>query len=148
MTLSYTQRNCPCKQSGYIGVSYKAIPRSLRTTVLTRTQNKPSQEKHCNKEACEVDSSAHSYKTFKIYSRSKITNVNQQTKSQSIIVFTVVKKKEKVKLCNRPWKSMGLIDVEAPTFSLENRLTNGGEVVSLIRRPLFIPRKISGTHFC
>jgi hypothetical protein len=31
---------------------------------------------------------------------------------------------------------------------LENRLTDGGEVVSLIRRPPFTPRKILGTHFC
>jgi hypothetical protein len=31
---------------------------------------------------------------------------------------------------------------------LDNRLTDGGEVVSLTRRPLFTSRKISGTHFC
>jgi hypothetical protein len=31
---------------------------------------------------------------------------------------------------------------------LDNRLTDGGEVVSLTRRPPFIPRKIPGTHFC
>jgi hypothetical protein len=31
---------------------------------------------------------------------------------------------------------------------LENRLTDGGEVVSLIRRPPFTPRKIPDTHFC
>jgi hypothetical protein len=30
---------------------------------------------------------------------------------------------------------------------LENRLTDGGEVVSLTRRPPFTPRKIPGTHF-
>jgi hypothetical protein len=36
---------------------------------------------------------------------------------------------------------------EAPTF-LDNRPTGGGEVVSLMRRPPFTPRKISGTHFC
>jgi hypothetical protein len=28
-----------------------------------------------------------------------------------------------------------------------NRLTDGGEVVSLTRRPPFTPRKIPGTHF-
>jgi hypothetical protein len=38
--------------------------------------------------------------------------------------------------CNRPWR---LWDVEAPTFSLDNRLTDGGEVVSLTRRPTFTP---------
>jgi hypothetical protein len=37
---------------------------------------------------------------------------------------------------------------EAPTFSLDNRLTDGGKVVSLTRQPLFTPRKIPGTHFC
>jgi hypothetical protein len=31
---------------------------------------------------------------------------------------------------------------------LDNRLTDGGEVVSLTRRPPFIPRKIPRTHFC
>jgi hypothetical protein len=30
---------------------------------------------------------------------------------------------------------------------LDIRLTNGGEVVSLTRRPPFAPRKIPGTHF-
>jgi hypothetical protein len=31
---------------------------------------------------------------------------------------------------------------------LDNRLTDGGEVVSRTRRPPFTPRKIPGTHFC
>jgi hypothetical protein len=30
---------------------------------------------------------------------------------------------------------------------LDNRFTDGGEVVSLTRRPPFIPTKIPGTHF-
>jgi hypothetical protein len=30
---------------------------------------------------------------------------------------------------------------------LENRLTDGGQVVSLTRRQPFTPRKIPGTHF-
>jgi hypothetical protein len=38
--------------------------------------------------------------------------------------------------CNRPWRPIRLWDVEAPKFS-NNRLTNGGEVVSLTRRPPF-----------
>jgi hypothetical protein len=38
--------------------------------------------------------------------------------------------------------------VEAPTFSLDNRFTDGGEVVSFTRRLPFTPRKIPGTHFC
>jgi hypothetical protein len=32
-----------------------------------------------------------------------------------------------------------LSDVEAPTFSLDNRLTDGGKVVSLTLRPTFTP---------
>jgi hypothetical protein len=31
---------------------------------------------------------------------------------------------------------------------LDNRLTDGGEAVSLTRRPPVTSRKISGTHFC
>jgi hypothetical protein len=31
---------------------------------------------------------------------------------------------------------------------LDNRLTDGSEVVSLKRRPPFTPRKIRDTHFC
>jgi hypothetical protein len=31
---------------------------------------------------------------------------------------------------------------------LDNSFTDGGEVVSLTRRPPFTPRKILGTHFC
>jgi hypothetical protein len=41
--------------------------------------------------------------------------------------------------CNRPWRPIGLWDVEAPAFSLDNRLTDGGKVVSLTRRPPFKP---------
>jgi hypothetical protein len=32
--------------------------------------------------------------------------------------------------------------------SLDSRLADVGEVVSLTRRPPFTPRKIPGTHFC
>jgi hypothetical protein len=54
----------------------------------------------------------------------------------------------KVKLSlYRPWRSLGLREFEAPTFS-DIRLTDGGEVVSPTRRSLFTPRKIPDTHFC
>jgi hypothetical protein len=36
---------------------------------------------------------------------------------------------------------MGLWDVGAPTFALDNRLTVGGKVVNLTRRPLFTPQE-------
>jgi hypothetical protein len=45
-------------------------------------------------------------------------------------------------------KAIGLWDFDAPTFSLDNRLTDGGKVVSLKRRLSFTPRNIPGTHFC
>jgi hypothetical protein len=47
----------------------------------------------------------------------------------------------------RPWWSLGLREVEAPTFS-DIRITDGGRVVSPKRWPLFTPRKVPGTHFC
>jgi hypothetical protein len=46
-----------------------------------------------------------------------------------------------------PWRTSGLREVEAPTFS-DIRLTDGGEVVSLTRRPHFNAMKIPGTQFC
>jgi hypothetical protein len=56
--------------------------------------------------------------------------------------------KGKVKLSPyRPWRPLGLREVEAPTFS-DIRLIDGGRVVSPTRRPLFTPRKIPDTHFC
>jgi hypothetical protein len=36
---------------------------------------------------------------------------------------------------------MGLWDVEAPTFCLHSRLTDGGQVVSLTRRSPFTPQE-------
>jgi hypothetical protein len=65
-----------------------------------------------------------------------------------IINDPYVKGKKKVKLSlYRPWRPLGLREVEVLTFS-GVRLTDGGEVVSPTLRPLLIPRKISGTYFC
>jgi hypothetical protein len=33
-------------------------------------------------------------------------------------------------------------------YFLDNRHTEGGEVVSLTRRPHFTPQEVPGTHFC
>jgi hypothetical protein len=58
-------------------------------------------------------------------------------------VSTHCKGKVKVKLSPyRPWRPLVLQEVEAPTFSLDNRLTDGGEAVSLTCRLVFTPRKI------
>jgi hypothetical protein len=46
------------------------------------------------------------------------------------------------------WKPMGLLDVEAPTFSLDNRFADSGKVVSFKRRQPFTPQKIPNTDFC
>jgi hypothetical protein len=55
---------------------------------------------------------------------------------------------KKVKLSPyRPWRPLGLREIEAPTFS-DIRLIDGGKVLSPMRRPLFTPRKILGTYFC
>jgi hypothetical protein len=40
-----------------------------------------------------------------------------------------------------------LWDVASPTFSLDSRLTDGGKVVSLMRRPPFIPPEDSWYSF-
>jgi hypothetical protein len=45
--------------------------------------------------------------------------------------------------CNRPWRLIGLWDVKASTFSLGNRLKDGGQVVSLRSPPLFTPQEDS-----
>jgi hypothetical protein len=50
-----------------------------------------------------------------------------------------VKKKIKISLY-RPWRPLGLREVETPTFS-DIRLTDGGKIVSPKRRPLFFPAK-------
>jgi hypothetical protein len=44
-------------------------------------------------------------------------------------------------------KTIGLSDVEAPTFCLDNRLTDGGEVISPTRLSLFTPEENSWYSF-
>jgi hypothetical protein len=39
-------------------------------------------------------------------------------------------------------------EMTRPPNFLDTRLTDGGEVLNLMRRQPFIPRKIPGTHFC
>jgi hypothetical protein len=46
----------------------------------------------------------------------------------------------------RPWRILGLREVEAPTFS-DIRLTDGLKVVSPTRRPLFYPQEDSWYSF-
>jgi hypothetical protein len=49
--------------------------------------------------------------------------------------------KSKVKLSpKQAWRSIGLWDVKDPTL-LDNRLTDGGKVVSPTHRPHFTPQK-------
>jgi hypothetical protein len=68
--------------------------------------------------------------------------------SVSVYENTCPIKVKKVKLSlYRPWRPLGLREVEGPKFS-DIRLVYGGKIVSLTGRPLFTPRKIPGTHFC
>jgi hypothetical protein len=48
---------------------------------------------------------------------------------------------------NTPWRTIVLWDVEAPAFSLDNRFTDSGKVVSLMSRPPFIPQEYSRYSF-
>jgi hypothetical protein len=62
--------------------------------------------------------------------------------------FRMIKRYPGVKVkesypCNRPWRPIGLWDVEVPTSCLHNRLTDVVKVVSLRRRPPFTPEKDS-----
>jgi hypothetical protein len=53
----------------------------------------------------------------------------------------------KVKLSPyRPWRRLGLREVEALTFS-DIRPIDGGKVVSPTRRPLFTPKEVSWYSF-
>jgi hypothetical protein len=47
---------------------------------------------------------------------------------------------------NRPWRSIGCEKLRLTHF-LDNRLTDGGEVVSLTRRPPFTTREDSWYSF-
>jgi hypothetical protein len=49
--------------------------------------------------------------------------------------------------CNRPWSPQGCKMSRFPHF-LDNRLTDGGEILSFMWQPPFNPRNIPGTHFC
>jgi hypothetical protein len=69
-----------------------------------------------------------------------------QLRGVSYVNYYLSKVKVKLSLY-RPWRPLGLREVEAPTFS-DIRLTDGGIVVSPTRQPLFTPRKVPGTHFC
>jgi hypothetical protein len=75
-----------------------------------------------------------------------VTTPHEQMLARSIGCFTIILY-SKSYLCNRPWKPTGWWDVEVPTFSLDNRHIDGGEVISLTRRPPFTPRRIPDTRF-
>jgi hypothetical protein len=67
-------------------------------------------------------------------------------KTNNARFFEYLERKVKLSLY-RPWRPLGLREVEAPTFS-DIRLIDGGKVVSPTRRPFFTSRKIPGTHLC
>jgi hypothetical protein len=77
--------------------------------------------------------------------RDEVTEGWRKLHNEEFITY-ILKTKFKLSLY-RPWRPLGLREVEAPTF-LDIWLIDGGKVVSPTRRPLFTPRKILGTHFC
>jgi hypothetical protein len=54
----------------------------------------------------------------------------------------------KVKLSLSPAVEAHRVEMSRLPHFLDNQLTDGGKVVSLMRRPPFTTRKIPGTHFC
>jgi hypothetical protein len=75
-----------------------------------------------------------------------IYSISESRKSFNFFTIRVFKKRQNYP-CNRPWRPTGLWDVEAPTFSLDNRFTDGGKVVSLTCRPPFTPQEDSWYSF-
>jgi hypothetical protein len=49
--------------------------------------------------------------------------------------------------CKRPWRHIGLWDVDRLQHFLDNRLIDDGETVSLTRRPLFTRQEVSWYSF-
>jgi hypothetical protein len=79
-----------------------------------------------------------------------LTNRCQCNESKNLNLSLPKKLKDEVKVklfLHRPWKPLGLQEVEDLTFS-DIRFTDGGKVVSPTHRPLFTPKKIPGTDFC
>jgi hypothetical protein len=50
-------------------------------------------------------------------------------------------------LCNRPWRPIGLCETSRLPHFLDNRLTDGGKVVSLTLQPPFTPDEVSWYSF-
>jgi hypothetical protein len=74
----------------------------------------------------------------------RIVGVSAEIRTKN---YPKLKKKGKIILVTGRGGLYGCETSRLPHF-LNNRLTGGGEVVSLTRRPPFSPRKIPGTHFC
>jgi hypothetical protein len=88
------------------------------------------------------------FSNFQYYFDKLTTNtVLAGTYGELIQILLLGMKVSKVGSLYRPWRPLGLREVEAPIFS-DIRLTDGGKVVSPTRRLLFTPRKIPGAHFC
>jgi hypothetical protein len=66
---------------------------------------------------------------------------------EPFLSFNIIRPLDAIVTCDKPWRPMGFWDFEAPTFSSDNRLTEGGKVVSLTRRPPFSPQEDSWYSF-
>jgi hypothetical protein len=51
-------------------------------------------------------------------------------------------------LCKRPWRTIGLWEVKAPTFSRQSAHRWRWDCQPYAPAAIYPPRKISGTHFC
>jgi hypothetical protein len=67
---------------------------------------------------------------------SPVRFINVISTAAMLISSSAFTERHSVYPCNRPWRPIGFWDVVAPTFCLDNRLTNGGEVRFTRRPPL------------
>jgi hypothetical protein len=81
-------------------------------------------------------------------SMNKIVTKNKQNNDQrKYKIYKYCNKKVKLSL-QQAVEAHRVVRRRGSHIFLDNRFTDGGEVVSLMRRPPFTPRKIPGTHFC
>jgi hypothetical protein len=106
---------------------------------------KPRNPGSCQGPLCSIFFRAFSPILLMIIFRYTGSNLGQITKYPEFqlfgCIFSLSKPMAVCYLCNWPWRSIVLLDVEASTFCLDDRLRDGGEIVSPSRRPPFTPQR-------